>query len=75
MNRDARSLLKLVAAGRMTSAEAERWLAVGREERLARSENRWVFCVAVVAMLAGCWPTVTAVSQWAAVHLPMLWRG
>jgi hypothetical protein len=75
MNRDERRLLSLVAKGRMSSAEAERWLAASREERLVRSENRWVFGVAVVAVIAGFWPTVATVSQWAVVHLPVLWRG
>jgi hypothetical protein len=66
MNRDARTLLSLVAAGRMSSAEAERWLAASREERLVKSENRWIFAALAMATLAQFWPGLTVVaSQWA----------
>ena len=69
MNRDERTLLSLVAAGRMSSAEAERWLAASREERLARRENRWILAALAVATLAQFWPVVTTVTQWA-ITLP-----
>jgi hypothetical protein len=70
MNQDSRTLLSLVAAGRMTSAEAERWLAASREERLASSENRWILAALAIAALGQFWPIVTTVSQWTAAHLP-----
>jgi hypothetical protein len=70
MNQDTRALLSLVASGRMSSAEAERWLAASREERLAKSENRWIFAAGAMAVLAQFWPAVTTASQWTATHLP-----
>ncbi|WP_058185630.1 hypothetical protein [Terracidiphilus gabretensis] len=70
MNQYVRTLLSLVAAGRMSSTEAERWLAASREERLARSENRWIFTALVAAVLVQFWPAVTTVSQWTATQLP-----
>ena len=70
MNRDARTLLSLVATGRMSSTEAERWLDASREERLARSENRWIFTALIAAALVQFWPAVTTISQWTATQLP-----
>jgi hypothetical protein len=64
MNQDVRTLLSLVAAGRLTSAEAERWLAAGREERLVSSENRWILGTLAIAALVQFWPAVSTVSQW-----------
>jgi type VI protein secretion system component VasF len=65
MNQDVRTLLSLVATGRMSSAEAERWLAANQEERLAKSENRWIFAALAMATLAQFWPGLTVVaSQW-----------
>jgi hypothetical protein len=56
MNQDSRTLLSLVATGRMTAAEAERWLAASREERKDREETRWILAALSVAVLIQVWP-------------------
>jgi hypothetical protein len=50
MNHDSRKLLSLVATGRMTAAEAERWRAASREENLDRSETRWILAALAVTV-------------------------
>jgi hypothetical protein len=72
MNQDSRTLLSLVATGRMTSAEAERWLVASREEREERNEWRWVLLALTATALTQFCPALTAALQWAAVHLPQL---
>jgi hypothetical protein len=63
MDQDACTLLSLVATGRMSSAEAERWLAASREDRLERSlessENRWILAALILAALMQFGPAVT----------------
>lgn len=72
MNQDSRTLLSLVAAGRMTSVEAERWLAASREEHLASNEDHWILAALAIAALVQFWPIVTTVSQWTAAYLPQV---
>jgi len=62
MSAEHRAIFHLVALGRMTSAEAERLLAIDSVER----ENRWMVaaCAVIAAvatlhsLLAGSWPAV-----------------
>jgi hypothetical protein len=59
MNQDSRTLLSLVAAGRITSAEAERWLAASREERNESHEDRWIVTALVLVTLVQFGPALT----------------
>lgn len=67
MNQDSRTLLSLVAAGRMTSAEAERWLAAITEERRNRSqdrsETRWVLAALAATVLMHARPLLPGLSH------------
>lgn len=61
MANDSRALLSLVAAGRMSADQAERWLSARRADR----EERWILVVLAVAVLA--W---SPAAQTALHHLP-----
>jgi hypothetical protein len=75
MNQDSRTLLSLVAAGRMTSAEAERWLAASRQERLDRSEQRWVLVALALAAVTQLAPALTESLHWVGAQLPQALTG
>ena len=69
---DSRELLSLVAAGRMSAEQAERWLVARRTDR----EEIWIFVALVVAVLAWS-PAAQAVlhslPQW--LHTAAVWLG
>jgi hypothetical protein len=68
MANDSRELLSLVAAGRMSAEQAERWLVARRADR----EEIWIFAALVVAVLAWS-PAAQAVLQW--LHVAAVWLG
>jgi hypothetical protein len=68
MANDSRELLSLVAAGRMSAEQAERWLAARRLDQ----EEIWIFAALVIAVLAWS-PAAQAVLQW--LHMAAAWLG
>jgi hypothetical protein len=68
MANDSRELLSLVAAGRMSAEQAERWLAVRRADR----EEIWIFAALVIAVLAWS-PAAQALLQW--LRMAAMWLG
>jgi hypothetical protein len=73
MNRDSRMLLSLVATGRMTAAEAERWMAASREERQDRNETRWIVAVLVAILFLQAWPLLAGLRQIASLLIGRIW--
>jgi len=69
---DSRELLSLVAAGRMSAEQAERWLVARRTDR----EEIWIFVALVVAVLAWS-PAAQAVlhSLPQSLHAAAAWLG
>lgn len=72
MANDSRALLSLVAAGRMSADQAERWLAARRADR----EEIWIFAALVVVVLAWS-PAIQAalhsLPHW--LHMAAAWMG
>ena len=73
MNQDSRMLLSLVATGRMTVTEAERWMAASREEHQERNETRLIFAVVFVALLVQAWPFPAGLRQIASLLIGRIW--
>ena len=63
MNQDSRTLLSLVATGRMTAAEAERWMAASSQERQDRNETRWILVALAVTALMQMGPLLDGLRQ------------